>query len=153
MPTRPRITFHTQPHSGRRSMRPHRSRLRISDDPLDNSPTPNRWGWLHGNIRGVELHPQLRESRRGHVRRNRSLFRHGSKGSRAGRLSVGISRRIRGPRSNIRGFKGAPALSGGSLYRPSRPIQNFPHDGSQVFYNREDLWAAPIETYAGETQA
>jgi len=23
----------------------------------------------------------------------------------------------------------------------------------QVFYNREDLWAAPIETYAGETQA
>jgi len=47
-------------------------------------------------VKGLSLHPQFRESCRGHVRRHGLLLHHGSRRSRAGGLSACVSWRVQG---------------------------------------------------------
>jgi len=42
-----------------------------------------------------------------------------------------------------------PPLSGGFLRDPGPDVCHVPHGGSQVFYNKEDLWALPRRTLEG----
>ena len=110
-------------------------------------------GRIHGDIRGVELHPKLREGRRGHVRRNRSLFRHGSQGTRLAayrRAFPGVFEDLSQISEDLKAHLRYPE----DLFTvQADQYRTFHMTDPQVFYNREDLWAAPLETYAGETQA